>query len=115
MLLLVLALHAVTVVTPPIEPQRATHATQRRVATKRITRKSRRTRIVTTRMNILAPACRTPVSGCGRDRNAQYRVADSQEVVDPKARAMKGPFANCGVTGMPVCPSKGRTVLTTGE
>ena len=112
MLLLVLALHAVTVVTPPLEPQRAT---QRRAAAKRTTRKSRRTRIVTTRMNILAPACRTPVSGCGRDPNAKYRVADSQEVVDPKARAMKGPFANCGVTGMPVCPSKGRAILTTGE
>jgi len=112
MLLLALALHAVTVVTPPIEPQRAT---QRRAASKRTVRKARRTRIATTRINILAPACRTPTIGCGRDRNTQYRVADDQDVVDPKARALKGPFANCGVTGMPVCPSKGRAILTSGE
>jgi hypothetical protein len=107
MLLLVLALHAASVAAPPPEPQR-TH--QKRTARK--ARKARRTRVATPRMNILAPACRTPTIGCTRDRNAKYRVAGSREEYDPKARALEGPFANCGVTGMPVCPSNGQTILT---
>jgi len=109
MLLLMLALHIAPVAMPPVEPQRTT---QKRATKKRTARKTRRTRISTARLNILTPACRTPTAGCGRDRNDKYRIADTQEVADPKARALQGPFANCGVTGMPVCPSKGRKILT---
>ena len=107
MLLLVLALHAAAIATPPTDLQRH----PKRSAT----RSARRNRVRTVTMKPVLPVCRagSVLSRCAKpDRNDQYRLAYSPtEIVDVKARALKGPFQNCGVTGMPVCPSKGMPIL----
>jgi|GEM_PF-2784639 len=112
MLILVLALHAAAITAPPVDLQRA-HP-KRSVA-----RPVRRKRVRTVRATPVLPPCRanSPLSRCAkRDRNDQYRLGYAPtEVIDEKGRALKGPFRNCGVTGMPVCPSKGQQILRTTD
>lgn len=96
MLLLTLALLAAPAALPFAEPQR--HARSG---------KARRARTRTPRMAIAIPIVPVP-----RDRNAKYRIADSDQHIDFKTRVVeRGAFANCGVTGMPVCPSKGMPII----
>lgn len=100
MLLLTLALLTAPVALPPAalvaEPQR--HARSG---------KARRARTRTPRMAIAIPIVPVP-----RDRNAKYRIAGSDQRIDFKTRVVeRGAFANCGVTGMPVCPSKGMPII----
>ncbi|MES2443657.1 MAG: hypothetical protein V4574_12570 [Pseudomonadota bacterium] len=112
MFVLALALFAAPVALPAVEPQRA-H--QKRTARRTVRRTRGRTAAL--RVKPVLPACRagSVLSRCApRDRNAQYRLGYvPDETVDFKARALNGPFKNCGVTGMPVCPSKGQTLVET--
>jgi hypothetical protein len=95
MFVLALALLAAPAALPTAEPQR-THA-------KRSARRTVRTRVRTVRLTPLPRA----------DRNAKYRVADAGDAaIDFKTRIVtRGAFQNCGVTGMPVCPSKGMPII----
>jgi len=96
MLLLTLALLAAPAALPAAEPQRHTRSS-----------KARRARARTPRMAIAIPIVPVP-----RDRNAKYRIAGSDQRIDFKTRVVeRGAFANCGVTGMPVCPGKGMPIL----
>lgn len=94
MFVLALALLAAPAALPAAEPQR-THA-------KRSARRAR-TRVRTVRLTPLPRA----------DRNAKYRVSESDDAgIDFKTRIVtRGAFQNCGVTGMPVCPSKGMPII----
>jgi hypothetical protein len=111
MLILVLALHAAAIATPPLDLQRH----PKRSVTRSVRRSRHRVRTVALRP--VLPACRagSVLSRCARpDSNAKYRLGDTpDESVDAKARALQGPFRNCGVTGMPVCPSNGQKIIDT--
>lgn len=98
MLLLAIAL-AATPAALPAEPQR--HAKTR------VVRHSRARARLRTSPTVFALPIVVP-----RDRNAKYRVTDTDQRIDFKTRVVERPtFQNCGVTGMPVCPSKGMPVL----
>ena len=48
------------------------------------------------------------------DPGRRYRLhVDVARGEDPKRRALRGAWQPCGTTGMPVCPSKGQTILRT--
>jgi hypothetical protein len=96
MILLTLALLAAPSALPVAEPQRrARSSTARRARAK-------------SRVVIAIPIVQPP-----RDRNAKYRITTTDDRIDFKTRVVeRGAFANCGVTGMPVCPSKGMPILT---
>lgn len=97
MILLTLALLAAPAALPVAQPQR--HAKSS---------KARRARHRTPRMAIAIPIVQPP-----RDHNAKYRIAGTDDRIDFKTRVVeRGTFKNCGVTGMPVCPSKGMPILT---
>lgn len=99
MILLSLALLAAPALAP--EPQRY-RARARHARIARVTRIPRPRPLLAT--------CLT--KNCRVDPNAKYRVADTDDSIDFKTRVVeRGAFANCGVTGMPVCPSKGMPVL----
>lgn len=110
MFILALALAAAPVALPVAEPQRAHHQRAKR-------RTAKRSRARIARVTPLLPRCATGsvLTRCAKpDRNAQYRLGYvPTDQVDMKGRALKGPFQNCGVTGMPVCPSKGQPLVTT--
>lgn len=96
MILLTLALLAAPAALPAADPQR-----RARAAT------ARRARVRSTRTVHLLPIVRQQ-----HDPNAKYRVAGTDERIDFKTRVVeRGAAAECGVTGMPVCPSKGMPIL----
>lgn len=46
------------------------------------------------------------------DPGRRYRLdVDVVQGEDPKRIALRGAWQPCGITGAPVCPSKGRTIL----
>jgi hypothetical protein len=99
MILLTLALLAAPAALPVAvaEPQRHARSS-----------KARRARARTPRTAFAIPIVQPP-----HDRNAKYRITDTADRIDFKTRVVeRGAFKNCGVTGMPVCPSKGMPILT---
>ncbi len=95
MILLALAMLAAPAALPA-QPQR-THA-------KRKAPRLRRNARVVTLLPVIQPS---------RDPNRRYRVTDDRDhQIDFKTRIVeRGTFKNCGVTGMPVCPSNGMPIL----
>lgn len=96
MLLLVLMLQVVTPQPVVISHVRLTkrHATARRIPA---------------RMHLM-PDCRLD-QNCGVSPNSGDRLMpENTTLVDPKQVALRGP-ANCGTTGMPVCPSRGTPIV----
>ena len=58
----------------------------------------------------LMPDCRLDASCARADPNRL--IADTELREDPKQAALRGgTWQNCGTTGMPVCPSRGRQML----
>jgi hypothetical protein len=53
-------------------------------------------------------------AACGVVPTRRYRL-DVQAVIseDPKNSALRGAWRPCGITGAPVCPSKGHLLLRT--
>ena len=98
MFLLTLALIAAPVALPAAEPQRRARTSAARRA--RVRTAVRMTRLL-------------PVTRVRTDHNKQYRLTDTPDnQIDFKTRVVeRGTFKDCGVTGMPVCPSKGVPVL----
>jgi hypothetical protein len=96
MILLTLALLAAPAVLPAAEPQRHARSS-----------KARRARHRTPRTAFAIPIVQPP-----HDRNAKYRIADTDDRIDFKTRVVeRGAFKNCGVTGSSICPSKGMPIL----
>ena len=94
MLLLVLMLQSVT--TPPAT---ISHV---RMTARPISRPVRRLHLM--------PDCRLDTDCARPDRHRL--IADTELREDPKQSALRGgTWQNCGVTGMPVCPARGRQVL----
>lgn len=108
MLILVLALHAAAVAAPPAD-------LQQRHPKRSVVRAARRGRVRTVAMKPVLAPCRAGslLSRCARpDPNDRYRVAETDDRIDFKTRIVeRGTFRNCGVTGMPVCPTKGMPIL----
>jgi hypothetical protein len=102
MLLLILALQAVTA--PPATVHRARHLQHvRRVQRVQISRRARPV--------ILAQDARWRDARAAEASN-RYRLTGVTELrEDPKQAALRGPWQNCGTTGMPVCPSKPRPLI----
>ncbi|MBX3563143.1 MAG: hypothetical protein KF730_01070 [Sphingomonas sp.] len=95
MLLLAFALAGVTAAPAP-DPQRA-----------------RRAKVVRIAARARPGATRIPIVAVPRDRNARYRLTDlPSEKVDGKNLAVRNTGMACGVVGAPVCPSKGKTLVT---
>lgn len=60
----------------------------------------------------LMPDCRAERS-CAGGGDPDRLVTDPVRLVDPKAEALKGTWANCGVTGMAMCPMRPRKMFST--
>jgi hypothetical protein len=98
MLLLVLMLQAVTPA-----PAKISHV--------RLTRRPAATRSVAARMHLM-PDCRL-ARNCAISPDEDDRLLpQNTTLADPKQEALRGP-SNCGVVGMPVCPSHGRQMFRT--
>ena len=94
MLLLVLALQSVTA-----PPAAISHV---RTTARPISGPIRRLRLM--------PDCRLDGSCTRTDPNRLITDAELRE--DPKRAALRGgAWQDCGITGMPVCPARGRQVL----
>jgi hypothetical protein len=105
MFVLAIALHAAAIATPPADPEAHARAT-------RTTRKARTVRVRTTRV---VPMRRLLPVTTSYDRNSQYRLplGNLEPAYDPKLRVVERDSAMpCGVTGAPVCPSKGTPIVT---
>jgi hypothetical protein len=93
MLLLVLMLQSVTQ-----PPARISHV---RMTARPISRPVRQLHLM--------PDCRLDASCKRTDPNRL--IADTELREDPKQAALRGAWQNCGITGMSVCPSRGRQML----
>ena len=50
--------------------------------------------------------------GCARPPSRRYRLqVETAMPEDPQQRALRGAWQPCGITGAPVCPSRGRVVV----
>ncbi|AJP73240.1 hypothetical protein [Sphingomonas hengshuiensis] len=103
MLVALALLAAAPLATPAVEPQARKHRVVR-------ARLSRRTAI-----SGLTPAACSADPNCAKRPDERYRITPEPEAkLDPQREAAGQSWKTCGTTGMPVCPSRGRTLLKTG-
>lgn len=114
-MLLVLALLSATPIAAPSAVPTA--PVQTRMARK-TTRKARPVRVTKVRLprrtalSGLSPQRCSADPACAPRADTRYRIADAGEpLIDAKAEAARPNWKTCGVTGMPVCPSRGRTLV----
>ncbi|WP_448663053.1 hypothetical protein ACG3SL_20870 [Sphingomonas sp. CJ20] len=85
------------------------------VAPQRHARRYRPIRAKLSRKTALSRLSMTPrCTGAACDPANRYRLAIAPEMqLTRKERAAQTDWKACGVTGMPVCPSRGRTLVKT--